>query len=187
MNPNQIAMSLSGEPTLYPKLNELIQIFKKLKCSVYLVTSGVQPKYLEFLKDTNSEPTKLYISISSPNKNSYLKLNRPNRKNLWFSFIESLDILEEFRCSTVVRITAINGLNMDHKDLIGFADLIQRSKCSEIEVKGYMHVGYSTKRLSEKNMPIFKDIKEFSEKLGDLTGHKVINEMVESRVLLLSK
>ncbi|MFC1754442.1 4-demethylwyosine synthase TYW1 [Thermoproteota archaeon] len=187
LNPTQLAMSLSGEPTLYPKLNELIQIFKNRGCSVFLVTSGVLPKALESLMNTNSEPTRLYISLSSPNQNSYLKLNRPSRKNLWFSLLKSLDILEEFRCSTVARITAINGLNMDHNDVNGFADLIQRSKCSEIEIKGYMHVGFSTKRLSEQNMPSFQDIKEFSEKLGDLTGYKVINEMVQSRVVLLSK
>lgn len=187
LNPNQIAMSLSGEPTIYPKLNELIRIFKQRKCSVFLVTSGVLPKALESIKDANSEPTRLYVSLSSPNKNKYIKLNRPNRKELWLSLMKSLDILEEFNCSTVVRITAINGLNMDQKDIIGFADLIQKSKCSEIEVKGYMHIGFSTSRLSETNMPSFKAIKEFSEKLSDITGHKIINEVAESRVVLLSK
>jgi tRNA wybutosine-synthesizing protein 1 len=187
LNPNQIAMSLSGEPTIYPKLNELIQNFKQRKCSVFLVTSGVLPKALESLKDTNSEPTRLYVSLSAPNKNKYLQLNRPNRKELWFSLMKSLDILEEFNCPTVARITAINGLNMDQKDIIGFANLIQKSKCSEIEVKGYMHIGFSTSRLSETNMPDFKAIKEFSEQLSDITGHKIINEVAESRVVLLSK
>ena len=186
LHPNQIAVSLSGEPTLYPHLAELIQIFKKRECSVFLVTSGVLPSSLEYLRAKNAEPTRLYLSLSAPNKNSYIKLNQPIRTEIWSSLMKSLDILKEFRCSTVVRITAIKELNMCQRDISGFAELIQRSSCQDIEVKGYMHIGFSTTRLSEKNMPSFKDIKEFSEKLGDIVGYKVKNEAAESRVTLLS-
>jgi tRNA wybutosine-synthesizing protein 1 len=187
LNPNQIAISLSGEPTLYPYLIDLIQIFKNRGCTTFLVTSGVLPAALESLIEKEVEPTKLYISLSSPNQKSYLKLNRPIQLGLWFSLMKSLDILENFKCSKVIRITAIKGLNMHSNDVDGFAKLIQRSGCSEVEVKGYMHVGFSTIRLSEKNMPSFKDVKEFSEKLADIIGYKIKGEVPESRVTLLSK
>ena len=187
LNPNQIAISLSGEPTLYPYLIDLIRIFKNRGCTTFLVTSGVLPAALESLIEKEVEPTKLYISLSSPDQKSYLKLNRPIQLGLWFSLMKSLDILENFKCSKVIRITAIKGLNMHSNDVDGFAKLIQRSGCSEVEVKGYMHVGFSTIRLSEKNMPSFKDVKEFSEKLADIIGYKIKGEVSESRVTLLSK
>jgi tRNA wybutosine-synthesizing protein 1 len=56
-----------------------------------------------------------------------------------------------------------------------------------VEIKGYMHVGFSTTRLSDKNMPSFKDVKEVSEKIADIIGYKVKDEVAESRVILLSK
>jgi len=187
LNPNQIAISLSGEPTLYSHLTDLIQIFKNRGCTVFLVTSGVLPVALESLMEKESEPTKLYISLSSPDQESYIKLNRPIQQNLWFSLMKSLDILEKFKCSTVARITAIKGLNMNDNDVDGFVRLIERSGCSEVEVKGYMHVGFSTNRLSEENMPSFNEVKEFSEKVADILGYTIKNEVADSRVILLSK
>tara|TARA_B100000315_G_C14142940_1_gene392140 strand:+ start:79 stop:384 length:306 start_codon:yes stop_codon:yes gene_type:complete len=101
--------------------------------------------------------------------------------------MKSLDILEKFKCSTAIRITALKGLNMHKNDIDGFARLIERSGCSEVEVKGYMNVGFSTSRLSEKNMPSFNEVKEFSEKLADIMSYKIKDEVAESRVTLLSK
>ncbi len=187
LNPNQIAISLSGEPMLYPHLGDMVRIFKDRGCTVFLVTSGVLPKALEYLRDGDAEPTRLYVSLTSPDKDAYMKINRPIRPDIWFSLIKSLDLLKEFRCPTVIRITAINGWNMRRKDIGGFAELIKRSGCSDIEVKGYMHVGFSTARLSEENMPWFNEVMEFSEKLSDITGYRVKDSVTESRVTLLSK
>ncbi len=185
LNPNQIAISLSGEPTLYPHLNDLVGIFKDRGCTVFLVTSGVLPKALESLRD--AEPTRLYVSLTSPDRDAYVKMNRPIRPDAWSSLMKSLDLLEDFRCPTVIRLTIIKGLNMNHSDIDGFAELIRRSGCSDIEVKAYMHVGYSTARLSEENMPQFNEVKEFSKRLSDITGYRVKNEDAKSRVTLLSR
>ncbi len=187
LDPNQVAVSLSGEPTLYPYLNDLVRSLKKRGCSVFLVTSGVIPKTLERTIKEDAEPTRLYISLTSPDIDSYIKINRPIRRDLWLSLMKSLDLISEFRCPTVIRITAIKGLNMSYKDIKGFAKLIETSKCSHIEVKGYMHVGFSTRRLSEENMPLFSEVNEFSEHLCDITGYKSRDSVAESRVVLLSK
>lgn len=187
LNPNQIAISLSGEPMLYPHLGDMVRIFKDRGCTVFLVTSGVLPKSLESLRDGDADPTRLYVSLTSPDKDAYMKINRPIRPDVWSSLMKSLDLLKEFRCPTVIRITAINGWNMSRRDIGGFAELIKRSGCSDIEVKGYMHVGFSTARLSEGNMPWFNEVMEFSEKLSDITGYRVKDSVTKSRVTLLSK
>jgi len=186
LKPNQVAISLSGEPTLYPYLPELISILKKRGCTVFLVTSGVIPKALEKLIDEECEPTILYLSLTSPNLEKYLKINRPISPDIWNSLIRSIDVLRELKCKTVLRITAIRNINMSSKDISDFANIMINSN-SEIEVKGYMHVGFSTNRLSEVNMPLFNEIKDFSEKLGDSIGYHVKDSSYDSRVILLSR
>ncbi|KYC54354.1 MAG: S-adenosyl-L-methionine-dependent tRNA 4-demethylwyosine synthase [Candidatus Methanofastidiosum methylothiophilum] len=42
-NPTNVAISLAGEPTLYPDLSGLIEEFRKRKFSTFLVTNGTTP------------------------------------------------------------------------------------------------------------------------------------------------
>jgi len=56
-----------------------------------------------------------------------------------------------------------------------------------VELKAYMFVGSSRKRLLESNMPLHEDVKEFAEKIAGLSGYKLIDEKKESRVVLLAK
>jgi wyosine [tRNA(Phe)-imidazoG37] synthetase (radical SAM superfamily) len=41
--------------------------------------------------------------------------------------------------------------------------------------------------LAKENMPLHSEVREFSEKLSELTGYPVRDEQKESRVVLLSK
>jgi len=59
-DPKYFAISLSGEPTLYPKLGELIKELSKMKKCSFLVTNGLFP---ENIKKLDPLPTQLYISI----------------------------------------------------------------------------------------------------------------------------
>lgn len=54
--PNQVAISLSGEPLLYPLLGEFIALCKKRGMTTFLVTNGSVPKALENL---SAMPTQL--------------------------------------------------------------------------------------------------------------------------------
>ena len=72
--PNQVAISLTGEPTLYEPLGELIELFKKKGLTTFLVTNGTLPTRLLNLKQ---EPTQLYVSLCAPNENVYNKVCRP--------------------------------------------------------------------------------------------------------------
>jgi tRNA wybutosine-synthesizing protein 1 len=187
LHPNQIAMSLSGEPTLFSHLGGLIRSFLEKGCTVFLVTSGVLPKALKTLNEEGNEPTRLYVSLTAPDKETYLRLNRPISEDLWSALMRSLDLLGKFRCTTVLRLTVLKGVNMGSEDINRFAELLVRSGCREVEVKGYMHIGFSTTRLSEQNMPLFSEVKGFSEKLCDASGYRLKAEAPESRVVLLTK
>ncbi len=182
LNPNMVAISLSGEPTLYPKLGELIASFKGKGFSVFLVTSGILP---EALKRLDTEPSQLYISLTAPDYDTYQKVNRPISPRLWYSLMKSLELVKSFKCPVVIRITAIKGINMDHPE--NFSKLISMSDCTYVEIKAYMHLGYSMHRLTRSNMPSFKEIERFSHRLSELTGYKKIGNSEESRVVLLSK
>jgi tRNA wybutosine-synthesizing protein 1 len=71
--PNQFAISLSGEPTFYPKLPQLIDEIKSRKATAFLVTNGTNPEMLKKLIK-NHEPTQLYITLPAPNEQIYKKV-----------------------------------------------------------------------------------------------------------------
>ena len=65
MEPQHVAISLDGEPTLYPKLAELIKEYKKKGFSTFVVSNGLLPDRIEKLFE--EPPTQLYISVDAPN------------------------------------------------------------------------------------------------------------------------
>jgi tRNA wybutosine-synthesizing protein 1 len=69
----------------------------------------------------------------------------------------------------------------------GYAGLIEKAEPTYIEVKAYMHVGFSRRRLGYESMPDHVEICEFGKQLADETGYNLIDESIESRVALLSK
>jgi tRNA wybutosine-synthesizing protein 1 len=69
----------------------------------------------------------------------------------------------------------------------GYAELVGRAKPTYIEAKAYMHVGFSNLRLNYEQMPEHNEVYDFAMDLAERTGYKVVDESVESRVVLLSK
>lgn len=51
----------------------------------------------------------------------------------------------------------------------------------------YMHAGFSRRRLSCENMPSHGEVRGFAEDLANGTGFSLIDESVESRVVLPSR
>jgi tRNA wybutosine-synthesizing protein 1 len=178
--PNQAAISLAGEPTLYPRIAELILEFRKRKFSTFLVTNGQLPERLEGIE----EPTNLYISLDAPDRETYRKTDCPSFPDFWQRLEKSLELMNSFSCAKVLRLTLVKGINMKNPE--GYADLIKKASPDYIEVKGYMFVGFSRKRLDKGNMPLFREVKAFSEKVMELTGYGFKDEQKESRVILLS-
>lgn len=181
-DPNMFAISLSGEPTIYPDLSGLLAELKRRGICSFLVTNGQFPDALAGLKTL---PTQLYVSLDAPNRELYRKIDRPGLPDFWERFNRTLELMAGMKTRTVLRITAIKGLNMT--DLEGYSELIKKASPMFVELKAYMHVGSSRERLKEENMPRHPEIMEFSEKLAGLCGMKVIDQKKESRVCLLAR
>jgi tRNA wybutosine-synthesizing protein 1 len=180
-DPTNAAISLAGEPLLYPSINQLLEEYKKRDFTTFLVSNGLSPDKLGKL---NPEPTQLYLSLDAPNPEIYKNICDPQVENGWEKLNQSLDLLSSFNCRTVIRMTSIAGYNMTHPE--EYARIIERSDPDFVEIKAYMYVGSSRDRLTFDNMPRSKDLESFAQKIADLCGREIVNESSESRVLLLS-
>ena len=185
MNPQHVAISLDGEPTIYPKLVELIQEYKKRNFSTFVVSNGLMPEKIEKLLD--APPTQLYISVDAPNEELFNIIDRPIIKNAWNGLRKTLAILPKLgeKMRTVLRFTIIKGMNMVHPEQ--WAEIIKLSNSMFVEVKAYMWVGMSRERLEHKNMPSHQEVKIFAAEIAKYADYKLIDEHEPSRVVLLMK
>ena len=180
--PKHAAISLIGEPTLYPYLNELIQEFHSHGMTTFVVTNGTNPEVLRQIS-----PSQLYLSLNAPDEAIYKKVAHAN---YWSQIKESLEEIrrKKGRTRTVIRITCIEGLNMVKPD--GYAELLEIAKPDFVEVKAYMHIGYSRKRLPRNAMPAHSRVKEFASEIAELlasaSNYKIVDESEISRVVLIS-
>jgi len=179
--PRNVAISLTGEPALYPNISELIRTYRQKEFTVFLVTNGTLPERLSKL---TQEPTQLYISLCAPNEQIYKKICRPLIPKAWEYLNESLELLQSFKCRTALRMTLVKNHNMDNIDQ--YAKLIEKANPTFIEAKAYMHIGFSNLRLRFDDMPQLAEVKTFAEKLAEKTGYNIIDESTDSRVVLLS-
>jgi tRNA wybutosine-synthesizing protein 1 len=182
LRPRHVAISLTGEPTLYEHLGQLILSLKNRGLTTFLVSNGTLPERLSSLIQ---EPTQLYVSVCAPNEDIFRRVCRPKIPDAWKHLSETLSLLPSFSCPTVIRSTLVKDQNMD--DIDGYAKIISKAEPTYIEVKAYMHVGFSGLRLDFDSMPKHKDIYEFAEKLAQKTSYKILDESPDSRVVLLSK
>ncbi len=190
--PKHFAISLAGEPTLYPKLGELIKELRKRKITSFLVTNGLSPEALKKLEKQKALPTQLYVSLNAPNKKLFRKFTKNKEKDSWKKFNKTLELVKKFKTKTrrVIRITLVRNLNMDDKLINKYAKLIKKAEPDFIEIKGYMAVGYARQRLGYDRMPWYSEIKDFSKKLLSskyLKNYKFLDEQKVSCVILLGK
>jgi len=185
MNPQHVAISLDGEPTLYPRLNELIKEYKKKNFSTFVVSNGLLPDRIEKLLEES--PTQLYISVDAPNEELFNIIDRPIIRNAWQGLCKTLSLLPKLRekTRTVLRFTLIKGLNIVHAEQ--WADIIKLSNPMFVEVKAYMWVGMSRERLEQANMPQHDEVKQFASEIAEYADYKIIDEHEPSRVVLLMK
>jgi tRNA wybutosine-synthesizing protein 1 len=185
--PMQFAISLSGEPTLYEKIGDLIKELRQRGKTSFLVTNGLYPEKILELKDKNQLPTQLYVSVNSSNKKDYKKFHRSSEKNAWEKLNKTLEILQLLNCRTIFRINLIQNLNMAEKNINEFARLIKKSRPMFVELKGFMSVGFARERLGYDRMPWHKDVLNFAKKLTTTTGLRILDEHERSCAVVLGK
>jgi tRNA wybutosine-synthesizing protein 1 len=181
--PMHFAISLVGEPILYPKINELIKQLHKRGKTTFVVCNGVFPEHLEKLEP----PTQLYLSLDAPNKELWEKTDKPVMKDGWERLNNSLAVLKKLKkkTRTCIRITLIKGIN--DVDPEGYARLIETADPHFVEIKAYMFVGSSRQRLTLGNMPYHEEVREFANRIYRVSKYKIIDEKPISRVVLLMK
>ncbi len=188
--PTHYAISLSGEPTLYPMLGELVKYLKSLPKTrtIFIVTNGLETSFFEScLENPDYLPTQLYFSLEAPTKEIQRRINLPKYDDAWDRLIRSLELYSKLDTRKVLRITLIKGIN-DAGDYIDkFAELIEIGKPDFIEVKAYMHLGMSQKRLHKENMPDHDYVKKWTMKLIERIPYVYEDEQYESRIVLLKR
>ena len=184
LEPKHVAISLSGEPTLYPMLPELIDnIIKKRNMTAYLVTNGQHPEMIKKL--LNHQPTNFYISLYGPDEETYKKTCDPMVQNPFKKVKESLALMKNFECRTVIRFTMTQGLNFHSPEK--FSKLIEFAQPDCVEVKAFMAVGGSRARLKYEDMPFHEQIRKFAQVVEKNSNYKILDEKKDSRVVLLTK
>lgn len=178
--PNNVAISLAGEPTTYTHITELVDVFKSRDMTTFLVTNGLNSDQIDLVR-----PTQLYLSLIAYDSDLYKRINRPQVRDGWERLNEGIEAFRDNPSKKVVRITLVRGYNLEHPER--FAKLIERANPDFIEPKGYVHVGYSRRRLERSDMPSLHEVLEFSKRLSEATGYEVADYSESSKVALLKR
>jgi len=174
MRPAHVAISLDGEPTLYPMLAGLIKEIQRRGMTSFLVSNGSIPNRLMELLSENAIPTNLYISVYATNEQDYRLVTRTPLVGVFNKVLESLTLMRMFNekgCRTVFRMTVVKGLNM--KDPDGYASLIRIAEPHFVEVKGYAWLGESRLRLPRSASPTYDELEKFAEEVISKAGYRL--------------
>ncbi|CAK0820896.1 unnamed protein product [Prorocentrum cordatum] len=182
------ALSLVGEPVLYPQIEEYLAALHRRRISTFLVTNGQFPEQLRGLPQV----TQLYVSVDAPDPEELKAVGRPLFRDYWERLRESLRILAEkgSRQRTVCRLTCLKGRNMEEDAYDGYAELIAASDCDFVEIKGatFAPVFEQDKSgLSRDSTPSHADVRSFARGLASrLPGYGLACEHEHSCAVLLA-
>ncbi len=186
--PSHYAISLSGEPTMYPKLPELIRYLKTLKetRSIFLVTNGQEPDMIQRLQDEDALPTQLYLSTNAADRESFMRINKPKYDDSWERWNKTLGMLKSLDTRTVLRVTLIRDYNDQMESIPALAAMFQSASPHFVEIKSYMHIGRSTNRLEHENMLEIDEVRRFSAEVARQSEiFSVMDESIVSRISIL--
>jgi tRNA wybutosine-synthesizing protein 1 len=172
------ALSLVGEPIMYPRINEMLQELHNRHISTFLVTNAQFPDRIEQLDPV----TQLYVSVDASTKDSLKAVDRPLFKDFWERFLSSLAALKNKLQRTVYRMTLVKSWNMN--ELENYVQLIECGLPGEIvlphilffllcfslldfiEIKAVTYCGKSdASSLTMENVPWHQEVCLFGEEI----------------------
>jgi wyosine [tRNA(Phe)-imidazoG37] synthetase (radical SAM superfamily) len=191
MTPNHAAISLDGEPFLYPKLDGLVKEFRDRNMTSFIVTNGTLPERIENL---NSLPSQLYITLPAPNNDLYKKICRPMIKNGWEKILSSLGLVQSLTCRTVVRLTAVKNLNFAEKYVEDYVKIIEKVNPNFFEIKGFTlqasALNIKERLKSDKPIqyyfPTYEDLEALAIKFQEIGNFPLIYKNKASRDFLFA-
>ncbi|XP_055993640.1 S-adenosyl-L-methionine-dependent tRNA 4-demethylwyosine synthase TYW1-like isoform X1 [Sorex fumeus] len=182
MKVKHCALSLVGEPIMYPEINRFLKLLHECKISSFLVTNAQFPEEIRNLKPV----TQLYVSVDASTKESLKKIDRPLFKDFWQRFLDSLKALATKRQRTVYRLTLVKAWNVD--ELQAYAELVSLGSPDFIEVKGVTYCGESSaSSLTMANVPWHEEVVRFVRELVELIpDYELACEHEHSNCLLIA-
>uniref|UniRef100_A0A0A9WXI1 S-adenosyl-L-methionine-dependent tRNA 4-demethylwyosine synthase TYW1 n=2 Tax=Lygus hesperus TaxID=30085 RepID=A0A0A9WXI1_LYGHE len=178
------ALSLVGEPIMYPEINKFCRLLHEEGISTFLVTNAQFPEAIRAMDPV----TQLYVSVDASTKESLKKIDRPLFKDFWERFIDSLKALSEKGQRTVYRLTLVKAWNID--EMQNYASLVALGKPDFIEVKGVTYCGGDSSKpnsLTMANVPWHEEVTSFVEQLIDLLpDYALASEHEHSNCLLIA-
>ncbi|CAL8466621.1 g6157 [Coccomyxa elongata] len=162
MQVRHCALSLVGEPIMYPKINHLISLLHARRISSFLVTNAQFPDRIRQLQPV----TQLYVSVDAATRDGLKAIDRPLFKDFWQRFLDCLTELRNKRQRTVYRLTLVKGWNTE--EVADYARLVGMGAPDFVEIKGVTYCGSSgASSLTMQNVPYHEDVCAFGEALGE--------------------
>lgn len=176
------ALSLVGEPIMYPEINSFLRLLHRCHISSFLVTNAQFPEEIRSLVPV----TQLYVSVDASTKDSLKRIDRPLFQDFWQRFLHCLRALGEKQQRTVYRLTLVKAWNID--ELKAYAELVALGQPDFIEVKGVTYCGESsTSNLTMANVPWHEEVVYFVQQLTNLLpDYDIACEHEHSNCLLLA-
>uniref|UniRef100_A0A4D5RQK8 S-adenosyl-L-methionine-dependent tRNA 4-demethylwyosine synthase TYW1 n=1 Tax=Ixodes scapularis TaxID=6945 RepID=A0A4D5RQK8_IXOSC len=176
------ALSLVGEPIMYPEIGRLVRLLHARRVSTFLVTNAQFPEALEALGPV----TQLYVSVDASSREALKRIDRPLFPDFWQRFQDSLIALARKGQRTVYRLTLVKEWNME--EMQGYANLVELGKPDFIEVKGVTFCGESKgSSLTMGNIPWHEEVLSFVERLAALLpDYSIASEHEHSNCVLLA-
>ncbi|KAK7198379.1 Flavodoxin/Radical SAM superfamily/Wyosine base formation [Novymonas esmeraldas] len=132
------ALSLVGEPIMYPQINAFCDLLHQHHISSFMVTNAQFPEQLRDLKPV----VQLYLSIDAPTPEELKRIDRPLFEDYWDRCLSCVKELAKKPQRTVFRLTLVNQYNTEN--IRAYADLVEMGQPDFIEVKGVTYCGTST-------------------------------------------
>jgi len=180
------ALSLVGEPIMYPRINELVADLHSKRISTFLVTNAQFPDAIKRLLPV----TQLYVSVDAGTKDTLKAVDRPLFADFWERYLASLRALRDKKQRTTYRLTLVKDSNMsDAKD---YAKLVALGQPDFIEIKSVTFCGESkASSMQLSNVPWHEEVKNFAEAIlaeeGLSAKYELACEHQHSCIVLLAQ
>lgn len=176
MNVKHCALSLVGEPIMYPQINELLSELHKRRISTFLVTNAQFPEAIRNL----SPVTQLYVSVDAATPETLKKTDRPLFADFWERYIECFKAIREKKQRTIYRLTLVKEYNMaeDEAILNEYANLVKIGEPDFIEIKAVTFCGSSQDKdaLTMQNVPWHDEVVKLSTALTQVLAKRGIGK-----------
>merc|ERR1719362_2534917 len=129
------ALSLVGEPIMYPEINKYVDLLHSKEISSFMVTNAQFPDAMKMLKPV----TQLYVSIDASTKEELKKIDRPLHKDFWERFIESFAKLVSLGKPDLIEVKGVT-----------YCGTSKASKLTMENVPWHEEVIYFVKKLVER-------------------------------------